>query len=812
MRSKLRSGRRAWQRPCVTRTPSSSGRRKPASRRSRSSGTSKAPAGSRPEAITWPRNACCGGSPSGRSTSGGNGSSKESSTKPLLVCDTRKSVVEPSTMRKAISEKPAKPWRRGSTRRSGPSPRRRSIARTISASTHGPKRSRTAPPRTWRPLAGTASTSRKPGAEAADFETTLVELTKSLEGNDLPSARRLVSRARHAAESARDAHFRAVMERSLQIILANAARGLDPVVARQLLKEVDDAISLGKPVDMQSLIDKRMAEADAETEARLNSRVTQARDDSVGLRQAGQNDTTALEGKLADAAIAIQERRLMHADVLLDGVEHDVFATRELLRSAAAEVLGQARGEVARARAGGIGVETANRMLKDAEASYSEARYGDTIYAGKACMSEVEELARSTADTKRKTDAEEEQAMAEHADLIRGRMEAVRAEIGNLVAQNVDLAKAVETLKAAEQAIGRGSLDEAERLVANAEGMVQGVKVTLNGQANAELRRARKAIELAAADRIEAPEFAALLERAQAALTGGRPAEVLAAVGGIDRLLAEKRQSRFQEDQRRVLEKARSAATKFITVKKLIEDLRQAEIDITGAQESLRAAEGALKERNFDDVDVILSDLDATAKELMDELVAAAKNLIDRADRKIRDGRDKKVPMEGAIALLNTAEANFAHGEYADAVEHARAAEQNVSEALKTVSEREAEARRKSQEAARAIVSDLRKTMGDLARADISILGAEQALARAEAAADAGRYADVPRELADTKEMAARLTAGLEAAAKDLVAYVAREVDDARSYGLDPGRADTVLANAREAINDHRFVERSEEH
>src|SRR2546422_11709354 len=96
--------------------------------------------------------------------------------------------------------------------------------------------------------------------------------------------------------------------------------------------------------------------------------------------------------------------------------------------------------------------------------------------------------------------------------------------------------------------------------------------------------------------------------------------------------------------------------------------------------------------------------------------------------------------------------------------------------------------------------------MGDLARADISILGAEQALARAEAAADAGRYADVPRELADTKEMAARLTAGLEAAAKDLVADVAREGDDARSSGLDPGRADKVLADARGASNDHRVV------
>src|SRR2546428_5276346 len=347
------------------------------------------------------------------------------------------------------------------------------------------------------------------------------------------------------------------MERSPQIILANAARGRDPVIARQLLEEVDDAISLGKPVDMQSLIDKRMAEADAETETRLNSRVMQARDDIVALRQAGQNDTMALEGKLADAAIAIQERRLMHADVLLDGVEHDVFATRELLRSAAAEVLGQARGEVARAKAGGIDVETANRMLKDAEASYSDARYGDTIYAGKSCISEVEEIARSAADTKRKSAAEEAQAMAERADLIRGRMEAVRAEIGNLVAQNVDLAKAVETLTAAEQAIGRGSLDEAERLVANAEGMLQGVKVTLNGQAQAELRRARKAIELAAADRIEAPEFAALLERAQGALTGSRPAEVLAAGGGNDRPPPGKTQAPGHEGQRASLEESR---------------------------------------------------------------------------------------------------------------------------------------------------------------------------------------------------------------------------------------------------------------
>src|SRR5207249_3602579 len=263
---------------------------------------------------------------------------------------------------------------------------------------------------------------RNLGADAADFEQILVDLTKAVEAKDLAAARRLVGRARHSAESARDSHFRTIMEQSLQIILMNAARGLDPAVARQLLKEVDDAVSLGKRLDMQALIDKRMAEADTETESKLNVRVLQARDDIVALRQGGQNDTMGLEGKLADAAIGIQERRFFHADALLDSVEHDIFATRELMRSSAAEVLGQARGEVARAKADGIQVDAAAQMLRDAETSYSEARYGDTIYAGKACISEVEELAHAAADTKRKSEAEVVRSKLERTEGIHRRM------------------------------------------------------------------------------------------------------------------------------------------------------------------------------------------------------------------------------------------------------------------------------------------------------------------------------------------------------------------------------------------------------
>ncbi|HYY47738.1 MAG TPA: DUF5915 domain-containing protein [Thermoplasmata archaeon] len=255
------------------------------------------------------------------------------------------------------------------------------------------------------------------------------------------------------------------------------------------------------------------------------------------------------------------------------------------------------------------------------------------------------------------------------------------------------------------------------------------------------------------------------------------------------------------------MEKARTAATRFISVKRMIEGLRKADIDISGAEESLRAAERALQQRAFDDVDAILKDLDGTAQELMGELVAAAKNLIVRAERRIAEGREAGIPVDDAVGMLDTAEAHYDRGEYADAVEHARAAEQKVVEALRTRSDREQEERRTAQDLARTQISEIKKTINDLSRADITILGAEKALARADAAFDAGRFADVPRELADTIDMAKGLTAGLEAAARDLVRAAEREVEAVRASRVDPGRADMVLQNAREAIQDGRYVE-----
>src|SRR5207253_2999057 len=128
-------------------------------------------------------------------------------------------------------------------------------------------------------------------------------------------------------------------------------------------------------------------------------------------------------------------------------------------------------------------------------------------------------------------------------------------------------------------------------------------------------------------------------------------------------------------------------------------------------------------------------------------------------------------------------------------------------DALKIFSEQATESRRRAQDAARARIGAIRKTIGDLSRADISILGADEALARADAAFDSGRFGEVAPALGETEEMAAALSTGLESAANDLVTSVERVMEKNRSMGMDPGRADSVLQNAREAIKDRRFVE-----
>lgn len=647
---------------------------------------------------------------------------------------------------------------------------------------------------------------RKLGADATALDGALLELANALAARDLANARRLVGRARHVGETSREAHYRGVMERTLSIILANATRGLDPETARQLLRQVDDAVSVGQQLDVQAVIDQRLSVMDLKMEASLNERILTNRDHIVKLRR-DSVDTLAMEGKLADAAMRVHDGLYTQADGLLDAVEHDLYAAHENLRSEAAESLGRARGEIAHTQDEGILAGNAIVKLHESELAYSEGRYADTVTLSRDAIVAVEAAVKTETETRQRLEKEKSRHYTQRIEVIRTRMAAVRAQIEDLVRDNVDLAEALEGLGLAERAIEKGDLEEAERHVSHSEGIVRGVRKALEQQAHEAVERGRKKLKDARAEGLLTPEMEAALALAEEALLSGQHTKALEATDSLEEAIESKRKERLADEHRIAMEKARAAASKFITVKRLIEDLRKADIDIAGAEEALKAGERALQQKAYDKVDQALADLDATAKELVEELVAAAKALTARANRKINDARGAGIDVDEAVGLLNKAESYFERGDYDDAVEYARAAEKKVVEALKEIEEKETEEKRHAMEAARAEIAAVKRIVSDLGRADISIVNADASLERAEAAFEQGRHADVARELMDTKDMADSLTLGLEAAAKDLVTVVEKEVASAKAEGLPLSRAEMVLANAREAIGDRRFVE-----
>src|SRR5205823_1539103 len=174
------------------------------------------------------------------------------------------------------------------------------------------------------------------GGTVGDAEALLQEARKALAVRQYGKIRTLASKAVETADSqARRARLEGFLDRAASEVDLARNEGVDIGEARKFLTQARDAVRRGVFGDIPLL----------------------------AQRQSGQNDTVGLEGKLADAAMAVEDRRLVQADALLDSVEHDISATRESLRSTAAETLGQARGEVARGRADGIVLEAAEQML-----------------------------------------------------------------------------------------------------------------------------------------------------------------------------------------------------------------------------------------------------------------------------------------------------------------------------------------------------------------------------------------------------------------------------------------------------------------
>ena len=647
---------------------------------------------------------------------------------------------------------------------------------------------------------------RKIGADSNEFDLLVKDAKGAVSARDLATAKRYVALARRSAEHAREARYREVVRTSVETIVTRAGEGkVDAAKARTILAEIEEALADGRVVDVAKLLEERLEVRDVEQIQALSTEASRIWESLVDLRRAN-IEITGGEQKIGAARAAAEAGRFKEARKLLGEIDELIRGLQDALRASADEMVTKARNAIQTAGEQ-ISVPDAVRILENAEESLAQKKYPEALEFGRIALSRAEwlierhreELARRGEDDQRKT--------GERVRAVRERFEAARTAVDAIESDFVEVTAAREALANAQRAFDSQKLEEAEAYIAAAEDIRGSLFAGLKSSAEGGLDTARKLVADAKEQGLSATPAEELLPRAEQALFEQRYSWVLEAVQAIEAAIAEARKARTAEERKLVLDRSKRATDRLLRIRQMLEELHKADIEIQGSDEMLRKAEGAIQRRDFDRVDVILEDVEDTARELKGELTAAANEIVRRARGRIEEAKALGLDTSEPTGILASADAYFEQGQFDDAVEFALSAEQRAAVRIREHHEEVARQERKRREAARGAIERMKKQIDDLSRADIEIIGAKEFMTRAEQALEAGNYDVVHTELDAINADVESVRDGLKAAAEDLVAMATRAIEEAKSEGFKIPRAESVLANAQEAIKDIRYVE-----
>src|SRR5207249_9027673 len=103
---------------------------------------------------------------------------------------------------------------------------------------------------------------------------------------------------------------------------------------------------------------------------------------------------------------------------------------------------------------------------------------------------------------------------------------------------------------------------------------------------------------------------------------------------------------------------------------------------------------------------------------------------------RIQAAKDLELDTDEANGILVNAQAYFERGDYDDAVEFARVAEQKAEALIRAHEETLVAHERTRRDLGRASIDSIKKLIDDLSRADIELLGSKEAVSKAEKALD----------------------------------------------------------------------------
>ncbi|MFQ6012535.1 MAG: DUF5915 domain-containing protein [Thermoplasmata archaeon] len=642
-------------------------------------------------------------------------------------------------------------------------------------------------------------------ADPVKAQRAAAQAEEALEKGTWPAYRRAWSRAVRETNKARRERERELVLNTVEMLVEKAGKGgVSAIGARELLVEVEKALSKGSYTDIETLVEAKFEAEATKRENELIRRMAGLRTTQAELKVAG-IEVSAAAGLLEKAGEALKDRRIKEADDLLTRAEEATEGLREVLAAAALRALEDLRTELTSLDRLEVSVPQAQAFHDRARSALSEGdalqaldlanlgleacREARTKHFDRIAEKELEEM-RSVAALK---EAEEKLGTAREFAALLDRAEIEHDALDDVVAR-------------AEEALGKKEVEDLRILLQVVTELEASLKVALKQHIATRLGELERIIrELQ--DLEEAGEFHDALAKLQKALKANALAEALEEAQGLEVKVAEaqaREAQRLAEAQADELVRLSELSAR---VKGILESLWKAGIDVSDSQETFHQAVVALQENELSKASPLLEDLEATAAAIQSDLARAAHEFIASARRQLKKAEKTWKPIPEVQDLLLLAQELFDEKRFDEAIEVARIAER------KTRAQKEQAKDEARGEVTRRILEfqerlfHLKEVLRDLRRADISIEDSEELLAEVEESLAEADFETADGKLAELEEVANGLAGGLQIAAKDLLKSVGKQLKQVEAEGLSVPRGENVYATAKESLKAGRFVE-----
>lgn len=636
-------------------------------------------------------------------------------------------------------------------------------------------------------------------ADATKTEAAVQSLEEAVEAGNWRAYRQRLVKARRMARQARKEREKELILLTVEKLVEKAGEGgVSALGARELLAEVESALGRGRYTDIDALVEAKFEAEATKKENALLREIGELKTVMAQLQVAGIEVSAAMglvertEAALGRSEFAQAEKLLLRAQEVAEGLQ-------EAVRAAATRTMGEVREELHALAEAEVKVPQAEEFLEKAQTAEEEGRAFEALDLAKlaleACkqarQDHFSELAARELEAMRsaKVVEEAEERMATAQEL------AVTAERADI--DPTPLLEAVE--KAGEALAG----EDPENLTFRLRVM----EAVAGSVRNSLRRQIAERLDAVGKDLSEEDPRWADIQRVRQTLEAGTLELALDRLLAVEQKVNEARQTQLQAELGERAQSLKAVSSQFVRVKRLLDELSKAGIDVADSDERLEEVERAIQERNLTVAGPVLTELEEMATNVQGGIVTAARDFIATARVTLDKGVKEGEAVPEAAELLQNAQVQFEAANYDQAIELAKLAERKArvtrerlrEEASATVADRVASVETR--------VRHLREVMKDLDRADIAIEGAEETLTQVEETLAEGDFEGAEERLAGIEEMGEALAAGLQVAAADLLGKIADTVRTAAEEGLPVGRGHQVLETAQEAYEAGHYVE-----